>query len=324
MSLKKLQKQFISKRKTALQKARDCFVFYRELMRRTAESNRIPWKRYHAGLNRWSVPTDNILPILRESNCIKKYNLLQEEVVADTFWYAVPRLRPDYQKYSKRSIFVKSNHRELIVPQNETREVVDVTTAENDGEFPATLTVRAGKNARVTYVLAVFGNREVTKDVTLELGEGAEGRIIGVIIGSGMAHFMLKTTLRHSAPRTIGDIKVKMVLKDTAYVSYDGLIKIDKPAQQTNSYLDARALILDRGAKCDGKPELEIEADDVKASHAFSSGKIDPEQIFYLRSRGLSHKEAERMIVEGFLTDVICHLSKEAQGKITEVVRNRL
>lgn len=318
------REKFFAKLKTALREARDCFVFYRKLIRRTAESNRIPWERYHAGLNRWSVPTDNILQILRGSNDIKKYNLLQEEVVADTFWYAVPRLRPDYLHYSKLNNFVKRNQRELIIPQNETREVVDIMTTENNGEFPGTFTVRAQKNARVTYVLAVFGEREITKDITLELHEGAEGRIVGVIIGSGKARFTLKTTLRHSAPRTKGDIKVKMVLKDAAYVSYDGLIKIDKPAQQTNSYLDARALILDRGATCDGKPELEIEADDVKASHAFSSGKIDPEHIFYLRSRGLSEKEAERMIVEGFLTDVIAQLSKEVQGRITEEVRNRL
>ncbi len=266
------------------------------------------------------APADNVLPILRDGNYSKNNNLSQDgEVISDTLKrYVVPLLIPSWIQYSALHNTVKRGNA-ITIPAHETREVVDIITDDSEDRAPV-LTIRAEKNARVTYILAVFGNREITKDVTLELEEGAEGRIVGVIIGSGKAHFTLKTVLRHSAPRTIGDIKVKMVLKDTAYVSYDGLIKIDKSAQQTNSYLDARALILDRGAKCDGKPELEIEADDVKASHAFSSGKIDPEQIFYLRSRGLSEEESEKLIVEGFLVEIMEGLSHETKERVKQEI----
>ena len=312
MILKKFYKQFIFKLKTALWDGLDCILFYMELTRRMVELNHYPFSRIHLDIKQWPEPSGDILPILRDGNYSKNNNLSQDgEVISNTLKrYVVQLLIPSYLDYNTTTHTVKSAS--ITIPQNETREVVDIITDDAEDRSPYII-IRAGKNARATYVFAVFGNREIVKDVTLELEECAEGRIIGVIIGSGTGRFILKTTLRHSAPHTKGDIKIKMVLKDTAYVSYDGLIKIDKSAQQTNSYLDARVLILDRGAKCDGKPELEIEADDVKASHAFSSGKIDSEQLFYLCSRGLTEAEAKQMIVKGFLMEAAEGLSHEAQ-----------
>ncbi len=319
MPSKKFHKNLIFKLKTALQEARDCFEFYRVLARRTVELNHIPLVRYRAGLNRWSTPVDNILHILRKSNNIKKYNPLQEGVVVkDTYRYAVPRLRPDYVKYSMSQNTVKIVN--LIIPQNETREVVDIITDNDTLNYPPVFTIRAKKGAQVTYYMAVFGSKEITKNITLELDEGAEGRIVGVILATGDAKFKIKTTLHHKGEHTKGDIKIKVVLKDQARVSYDGMIKIAKTANQTNSYLSGKALALNRGVSCDACPELEIEANDVKASHSFSQGQIDEEQLFYLCSRGLTYTEAKQMIVEGFLMDVVERLDKSTKIAIKQQI----
>lgn len=214
--------------------------------------------------------------------------------------------------------------RRIVIKPNTNREVVEVITAKKRAKKQASLVISVGKNASATYVFAIFAGQNVEQHVTLRLKEGAEAQIIGVVLARGKAEHKITTVMHHQEPHTKGDIVVKAVVKDTAFVSYDGMIKIDKKAQATNSYLDARALMLNRGARCDGKPELEIEADEVKASHSFTSGQIDQEQLFYLRSRGLSFNRARHMIVEGFLTDVLSTVSVTTKERIKQEIGARL
>lgn len=212
--------------------------------------------------------------------------------------------------------FVENNQKSIVIKPNEQREVFDIITADEGAQRGQGLCIKAKRGSHVTYILALFGGQEVKRNVTLLLQEGAEGRIVGIVLGEDKGMYDIRTVLHHKGAHTIGDIKMKIVLKDEAQITYDGLIKIDKQAHETNSYLSGKALALNRGVRCDAKPELEIEANDVKASHSFSQGQIDPEQLFYLKSRGLSEEEAKRMIVEGFLLDVLCGVSEDVRKTI--------
>jgi Fe-S cluster assembly protein SufD len=96
-------------------------------------------------------------------------------------------------------------------------------------------------------------------------------------------------------------VEIKGVAENGAKIIINGLIKIEKEAEKTDSFLSMKVLLMDDKSRAILKPELEIKNGNVKASHSASAGKIDPEQLFYLKSRGIEEKEAKQIIINGFL-----------------------
>jgi Fe-S cluster assembly protein SufD len=115
--------------------------------------------------------------------------------------------------------------------------------------------------------------------------------------------YEVRVVADHLVRETEGKITIRAVAGAGANVKLYGLIKIRKAAQQTNDFLELRVLTLDKTARGVAEPVLEIEANDVKASHAASVGPVNPEQVLYLRSRGLTKPEAETEIVKGWLAN---------------------
>jgi len=115
----------------------------------------------------------------------------------------------------------------------------------------------------------------------------------------------IKLLMNHNEENTKSSQFIKTALYDQSNSSFQGKIFVDSKAQKTNGYQLSRALLLSDNAKFFSKPELEIYADDVKCSHGSSSGNIDDESIFYLRSRGINEKDAKDMMIKGFLAEVI-------------------
>jgi Fe-S cluster assembly protein SufD len=136
------------------------------------------------------------------------------------------------------------------------------------------------------------------------IGEQAKVEILGAFIAKGSERLSVDVVTIHKARNTEADTFLRAVVKDKARVEIRGLIKIEKEAQKTNAFLKENVLLLSGTASAEAVPDLEIEANDVKASHAASVGKIDEEQVFYLMSRGLSRAKTEELIVEGFLNAV--------------------
>jgi Fe-S cluster assembly protein SufD len=101
-------------------------------------------------------------------------------------------------------------------------------------------------------------------------------------------------------------------LKDHSHTVYSGLIRVQRNAEKTDAYQANRNLVLSDHAKADSKPELEILNNDVRCTHGSTVGQVDDEQLFYLESRGISHDDAQRLIVEGFFEDVINRVRVEA------------
>jgi Fe-S cluster assembly protein SufD len=135
-------------------------------------------------------------------------------------------------------------------------------------------------------------------------GNGANVEFNGVYFMEGKQHLDIDCLLRHTGLATNGDLLLHGAVKDKGRSVFTGLIKIDKTGQQTNSYLKNENLMLDETARADSIPSLEIDANDVRASHGATIGKIVEEYVFYLMSRGIPRKTAVRMVVEGFFHKV--------------------
>jgi Fe-S cluster assembly protein SufD len=143
-------------------------------------------------------------------------------------------------------------------------------------------------------------------------GRGADGRVTGAYVAHGTQHLDYDTTQEHAAPDTTSDLAFRGILRDRATAVWSGMIRVDPPAQRTDAFQESRNLLLTDGAHADAIPGLEIEANDVRCTHAATIGRIDEEQLFYLRSRGLDREEAERLLVGGFLGVVAARLDGSA------------
>jgi Fe-S cluster assembly protein SufD len=120
----------------------------------------------------------------------------------------------------------------------------------------------------------------------------------------GRQHLVYNTLQHHKAPSCTSDLLYKGALQGKSRLVWRGMIKVDKAAQKTDGYQRNDNLMLSNEARADSIPGLEIEADDVRCTHGATSGRVDAEQIFYARARGLSAEEAARLVVAGFFQQV--------------------
>jgi Fe-S cluster assembly protein SufD len=142
-------------------------------------------------------------------------------------------------------------------------------------------------------------------------GNGSSAELNGVYFISDKQHVDLDTLTHHIGLSTGGDLLLKGAVRDHARAVFQGLIKIDPSGQQTNSYLKNENLLLSDHARADSIPSLEIDANDVRASHGATVGRVDEEHLFYLQSRGIPRSTAERMVVEGFFSGVFDRISQD-------------
>lgn len=139
------------------------------------------------------------------------------------------------------------------------------------------------------------------------VGAGASGRVSGLFHGISKDSHAFDVVLHHKAPNTKGDILIRGVYENRARGVFSGLIKINPKARGTDSFFANNNLLLDQ-ASVISVPQLEIETDNIKASHGSTTGRVDEGQLYYLMSRGLSEKIARCMIIEGFFQPVINRL----------------
>jgi Fe-S cluster assembly protein SufD len=142
-------------------------------------------------------------------------------------------------------------------------------------------------------------------------GNGSSAEFNGVYFMGGKQHVDLDTLTHHVGLSTGGDLLLKGAVRDKARAVFQGMIRIDPSGQQTNSYLKNDNLILNDGARADSIPSLQIDANDVRASHGATVSRIDEEYIFYMQSRGIPRSTAVRMIVEGFFSTVFDRMREE-------------
>lgn len=136
------------------------------------------------------------------------------------------------------------------------------------------------------------------------IGEGAEAEILGAFRLTGDEQMDVVVTVIHRAAHTSAETFIRAVVSGKARVGIRGKIIVEEGALGTHSFLRENVLLISPEAKAEAVPDLEIKTDEVQCSHAATIGKIDPEQVFYLESRGIAKKQAEGMIADGFLEPV--------------------
>lgn len=188
-----------------------------------------------------------------------------------------------------------------------------------------TVLSRAGRDADVLTVFATFGGDRVKMELTTEMqGKGARSRMIGVALGGDNQRFDHHTRHRHLAEHTWSNIDFKSVGADRSRGSYTGLIRIEETARNSEAYQVNRNLLLSEKAHADAIPELEILNEEVSCSHGATVAPIDPDQLFYLESRGLDPEDALRLVVRGFLENTLQSVPEALRPAMEILVESRL
>ena len=160
---------------------------------------------------------------------------------------------------------------------------------------------RIGRDAKLDWVTSMMGSRLTKTFQTLELDQpGGWGRMSGIFFTNGRQHLDLDTQQNHNAGNTVSDLLYKGALRDKSRTVWQGMIKAQPGSQKIDGFQANRNLMLDRSARADSIPGLEIEADDVACTHASAIGQLDEEELFYLMSRGIPRETAIEMSVQGF------------------------
>ncbi|RCS63060.1 Fe-S cluster assembly protein SufD [Microbacterium sp. JB110] len=201
---------------------------------------------------------------------------------------------------------------EIIVRDGADLTVVSVQHWDDDAVHVASHQARVDNDARLRHFVVTFGGSLVRVNPNLELaGAGAVGEGYGLSFADAGQHFESQVFLFHKGPHTTGDVLYKGALQGaSAHSVWIGDVLIGADATGTNSYEANRNLVLTNGARADSIPNLEIETGDILgAGHASATGRFDDEQLFYLQARGITEEEARRLVVVGFLAEIVQKLN---------------
>ena len=161
------------------------------------------------------------------------------------------------------------------------------------------------------------GSDYIKNEVSCNLeGQYSSAFINGIHLLSKNKHHEIRTNTNHLYENTKSYQLIKSVIDDSSKSVYQGKIYVDSKAQKTDGYQLSKAVLLNEQAEFNAKPELEIYADDVKCSHGSASGSLDEDSIFYLMSRGLDQKTAKKLLINGFLLDVVEKITDEEIKKL--------
>ena len=185
------------------------------------------------------------------------------------------------------------------------------------------ISLGAGASARIFALNAAEQYGRIELEV--ELADGADFELFAANIGTGISTNEIVGNVRHLEPNATSRQIVRSVLNGKATGTYLGRIEVARDAQKTDAEQSVKAMLLDRGATANAKPELEIFADDVKCAHGATVGELDANQLFYLGSRGLPPVEARALLLGGFVMglwdtakepEAICDAAREALRRV--------
>ncbi len=181
---------------------------------------------------------------------------------------------------------------------------------------------QVARDARLDWVSLGFGsgNGHVRMETRL-VGEGSEARVTGAYATHGRQHIDYDTTQEHAAANTFSDLAFRGVLAGRSTAVWKGNIIVDPGAQKTDAFQESRNLLISKRAHADAIPGLEIQANDVRCTHAAAVAQVDPEQLFYLRSHGMPEAEAKQLVIEGFLAALV---ERFEAGPVREVLADAL
>lgn len=217
---------------------------------------------------------------------------------------------------------------EIIVRDGAHLTVISVQQWNDDAVHAASHQARVDRDATLRHFVVSFGGGVVRVNPSVELaGTGAQGQLYGLSYSDAGQHLESQVYLFHKGRDTRGDVLYKGALQGAGARSvWIGDVLIGPDAVGTDSYEANRNLVLTDGARAESIPNLEIETGDIRgAGHASATGRFDDEQLFYLQSRGISEDEARRLVVVGFLSDIVQRIGIPAlEAELHGAIQNEL
>lgn len=206
---------------------------------------------------------------------------------------------------------------------------IEYGSVDNLAEGVTTYVNRRGlaqRDANIEWALGMMNDGDTISNNTTNLvGDGSFANSKTVVVGRGEQTQNFTTQITHFGKNTEGFILKHGVMKDSASSIFNGIGKIEHGASKSNAEQESRVLMLSEKARGDANPMLLIDEDDVMAGHAASVGRVDPIQLYYLMSRGITRKEAERLIIHGFLAPVVNQLPIEGVKRaLSEVIERKV
>ena len=235
---------------------------------------------------------------------------------------AFPTRRDEAWRYSDldavKSVWPIAPATHIDVPTGETahhhllQDAADTDVAIHD------YVIQIADGASCHFHILNSGGRlgRVTLDVTL--GDGAHFELGGAIIGGGNQTLEIVTTVTHAKPNATSVQTIRSILGQTATGSYLGKIAVVRDAQKTDAAQSVKAMLLDRTATANAKPELEIYADDVKCAHGATVGELDKAALFYMASRGMEPAVAQTLLLRSFIAGVFDSVADESVRETLE------
>lgn len=234
---------------------------------------------------------------------------------------ALPTRRDEAWRYSDIDALARvwplPARESIVVPAggNFTRTIVQ------DSGTIHQIDIAIGKRATAAIHVLNIGGDYGRIDLNVTLHEGADFKLGGVQIGGGTQTLEIVTTVTHAEPGATSSQIVRSVLAGQATGTYLGKVAVARDAQQTDSEQSVKAMLLDRTATANAKPELEIYADDVKCAHGCAIGELDPMGLFYLQARGIAPADAKKLMLQAFVAGVF---EGAADEMLTEAALKKL
>ncbi|MFZ0327513.1 MAG: Fe-S cluster assembly protein SufD [Nitrososphaeraceae archaeon] len=213
---------------------------------------------------------------------------------------------------------------ECNIGQNASLEMVTLQAMDSRSVNFSNRKAFVERDGRISWYSGMFGSQLSRYKIdSIMKGPGSVAEDVEIIFGIGDQSFDVTSNLIHEGNNSRGRVLVKSVMKDFSKSLFKGMIKIGKGAKGSESYLAGHAILLDKGAKSDAIPGLEIETNEVKATHSASVAQLDESQIFYLMSRGLNLESAKREIVNGFLEPLSRKMGSGIRAWINYLIENK-
>jgi Fe-S cluster assembly protein SufD len=227
-----------------------------------------------------------------------------------------------WERYASKGDGLFNGVVELVVGDGANLRYVCEQELSDQGWVFATQRAEVGRDAHLDWVALGFGSAHGKVRMETKLaGRGSSAKVTGAYAGNGDQHLDYDTTQEHAGEDTTSDLAFRGVLTERATAVWRGMIRVDKGAQRTDAFQESRNLLLSTDAHADAIPGLEIEADDVRCTHAAAVAQVDPEQLYYLRSHGLGDADAKRLVIEGFLQELV---ERAHEGPIRDALRDEL
>ncbi len=182
------------------------------------------------------------------------------------------------------------------------------------------------ERASLEWTLGALGGRlaKVNQHLVLD-GPESEGIVNGVMFAENRQHLAYHTLQHHRTPKTKSDLLYKGALQDQSHLVWRGMIRVEPGAVQADGYQRNDNLMLSQTARTDCIPGLEILADDVRCTHGATAGRVDDEEIFYCQTRGLTRREATRLVVTGFFQQVLDRITIDSvREALTDIIQHRV